>query len=76
MGWKYFAIYRSFHKELYEKSKEGYILEVQYPPKLYELHSDLPFLPARKKLGKVEKLVTNLQDKTEYGVHIRNIKKH
>ena len=37
--------------------------------KKYELHNDLPFLPWRKKLKKVEKLVTNLHDKTEYVIH-------
>ena len=64
-----------FLKNYDEKSEVGYILEVdiQYLKKLYELHSDLPFLPERKKLGKVEKLVTNLQDKTEYVMHIRNL---
>ena len=64
-----------FIKNYDEKSEVGYILEVdiQYLKKLYELHSDLPFLPERKKLGKVEKLVTNLQDKIEYVMHIRNL---
>ena len=64
-----------FIKNYDEKSEVGYILEVdiQYLKKLYELHSDLPFLPERQKLGKVEKLVTNLQDKTEYVMHIRNL---
>ena len=44
------------------------ILEVgaQYPQKLHELHNDLLFLPERMKIEKVEKLATNLHDKTEY----------
>ena len=29
-----------------------------------KLHNDLPFLPERKKIEKVEKLVANLHDKT------------
>ena len=39
-------------KNYNEESDEGYFLEVdaQYPQKMYELHSDLPFLPERKKL--------------------------
>ena len=41
---------------------------------IYELHSDLQFLPERNKFERVEKLVTNLHDKTEYVVHIRNLK--
>ena len=42
--------------------------------KLDEIHNDLPFLPERKKFEKVEKLVTNLNEKTEYVIHIRNLK--
>ena len=57
-----------FIKNYNEESDEGYFLEVgvQYPEKLLELHNYLPFLPERMKLWKIEKLVTNLQDKTEY----------
>ena len=36
-------------------------------------YNDLPFLPERMKLKKVEKLVINLHDKTEYVIHIRNL---
>ena len=39
-----------------------------------ELHNGLLFLPERKKIEKVEKLVANLHDKTEYVIHIRNLK--
>ena len=63
--------------ENYNKEREDtYFLEVdvQYPEELYELHNDLPFLPERMKIEKVEKLVTNLHDKTEYVIHIRNLK--
>ena len=51
------------------------VVDVQYPKKLHELHNDLPFLPERMKIEKVEKLVTNLHDKTEYVIHIRNLKR-
>ena len=34
----------------------------------------LPFLPERMKIEQVEKLVTNLHEKTNYVVHIRNLK--
>ena len=59
-----------------EESDEGYFLEVdvQYLKKIHELHNDLPFLPERMKIGRVEKLVANLRDKTEYVIHIRNLK--
>ena len=42
--------------------------------KLHELHNDSPFLPERMKIEKVEKLVADLNDKTEYFTHIRNLK--
>ena len=53
---------------------QGYFLEVdvQYSEKLHELRNGLPFLPERMKIKKVEKLVTDLHDKTEYVIHIRN----
>ena len=35
---------------------------------------NLPFLPERIKMQKVKKLVANLHDKTEYIIHIRNLK--
>ena len=59
-----------------EESDEGYFLEVdvQYPEKFHKLHNDLPFLPERMKIVKVEKLVTNLHDKTEYVIHIKKFK--
>ena len=52
------------------------ILEVvfQYLEKLQELYNDLQFLPERMKIEKVEKLVSNLHDKCEYVIHIRNSK--
>ena len=66
----------NFIKNYNEESDEGYFLEVdvQYPEKLHETHNDLPFLLERMKIEKVEKLVTNLHDKTEHIVHIRNLK--
>ena len=36
--------------------------------------NDLPFLPERIKVEKVQNLATNLQDKAEYVIHIRNLK--
>ena len=63
-------------KNYNEERHEGYFFEVdvQYLEKLHELHNDLPFLPERMKIEKVEKLVANLHDKTEYVIHIRNLK--
>ena len=36
--------------------------------------NDLPFLPERMKIEKMEKLVSNLHDKTEYVFYIRNLR--
>ena len=48
-----------------EDNNEGYVFEVdvQHPEKLLYLHNDLPFLPERMKIEKVEKFVANLHDK-------------
>ena len=37
--------------------------------KLHKVHNDLPFLPETMKIEKVENLVANLHDKTEYVIH-------
>ena len=65
-----------FIKIYNEKSDAGYFLKVyvQYPKKLRETYNNLPFLSERMKIKKVEELVTNLHDKTEYVIHIRNLK--
>ena len=51
-----------------KENDEGYLhkFDVQCLEKLHELHNDLPFLPGKMKIGKVEKLVANLHDKTEH----------
>ena len=47
-------INEEFIKNYNENDKKGYIFEVdvKYPKKLHELHSDLPFLPERMKINK------------------------
>ena len=54
-----------FIKNYDQDSNKGYILEVdvKYPKKLHDLHSDLPFLPERMKIDKCKKLVCNLYHK-------------
>ena len=71
-----FQFNEDFIKNYKEESDEGYFIEVdvQYPEKLHELYNDLPFLPERMKIEKVENLFTNLHDKTEYAIHIRYLK--
>ena len=57
-------------------SNKGYILEVnvKYPKKLNDSHSDLPFLPRRMKIDQCKKLVWNLQNKKKYVAHIKSLK--
>ena len=47
---------------------------MQYPEKFHKLQDDLPFLTERMKIEKVEKLVVNLYDKTEYFVQRKSLK--
>ena len=65
-----------FIKNYNENSDVGYFLEVdiEYPKQLWSSHKDLPFLPERKKLEKVEKLVCSIEDKEKYVIHIRALK--
>ena len=49
-------------------------MDVRYPKKLNELHSDLPFLPERMKIDKCKKLVCNLSNKKKYAIHINLLK--
>ena len=64
-----------FIKSYNENSNERYFLEVEYPKTLWGSHKDLPFLPERRKLEKVEKLVCSIEDKEKYVIHIRAFKK-
>ena len=69
-----------FNKDLIKNCNENsdirYFLEVdvEYPRKLFDSHKDLPFLPERKKLQKVEKLVCSIEDKEKYAIHIKALK--
>ena len=71
-----FQLNEDFIKDYNGESNERYLLEfdVQYLEKLNKLHNDLPFLPQRTKIEKLEKLVGNLHDINEYVIYIRNLK--
>ena len=58
-------INEEFIKNYNENNKKGYNFEVdvKYPKKLYDPHSDLPFLPKRMKINECEELVCNLHNK-------------
>ena len=65
-----------FIKNYNKNSNVGYFLDVdiEYPKNLYKMHSDLPFLPDRKKIGKIEKFVCGIEDKEKYVIHINALK--
>ena len=69
-------INEEFIKNFNENSSKGYVLEVdvKYPKKLHDLHSDLPFLPKRIKIDKCKKLVCDLHNKKKHIVHIKSLK--
>ena len=76
MGKKVIKFNERFIKDYNEKSDKGYSFEVdvKYLKKLFNLHKDLPFLPERKKIEKVKKLLCDIKDKENYVVHIRALK--
>ena len=47
---------------------------IEYPKTLWRSHKELPFLPERKKLEKVEKLGCSIEYKDKYVIHIRALK--
>ena len=69
-------INEDFIKNYNENNDKGYILEVdvKYPKRLHELHSDLPFLSERMEVNKCKKLVCNLFNKKNCVVHIDALK--
>ena len=72
----YQNLLKSAKKKYDEVSDKGYILEVdvKYPKKLHDLHSNLQFSPERMKIDKCKKLVCNFNNKRNYVVHIRSLK--
>ena len=78
-GFKWVKNLSKFNEDFikkYENSNTGYLLEVdlEYPKTLFNSHKDLPFLPERKKVEKVEKLICSIEDKEKYVIHIRALK--
>ena len=59
-----------------ENGNIGYFIEVDidYPKELFNLHKDFPFLPERKKVNKVEKLICSIENKEKYVIYIRSLK--
>ena len=65
-----------FIKNYNENSNVWYFLDVhiEYPKKLHKMHSDLSFLPDWRKIGKIEKLVSSIEDKEKYVIQINALK--
>ena len=49
-------------------------VDLEYPGQLHDLHTDYPPAPERIKIGNVQKLIPNLNNKTNYVVHYENLK--
>lgn len=65
--------------DISDNAETGYwlVADIEYPPELHMLHSRImPVLPENiiPPGGKVPKLVANLRDKTNYGLHYRALK--
>ena len=49
-------------------------VDLEYPEDLNNLYNDYPLAPERVKMGNVEKLIPNLNNKTTYVVHYEHLK--
>ena len=69
-------INEEFIKNYNENNDKIYIFEVdvKYPKRLHNLHSDLPFLSERMEVNNCKKLVCNLFNKKKYVAHINTLK--
>ena len=67
------VINEEFIKNYNENDIKGCMLEVdvKYPNRLHELHSDLLFLSERMEVNKCKKLACNLFNKKKYVAHIK-----
>ena len=65
-----------FIKNYDENSDIGYLFyaDIEYLHRLRDKHSDLPFLPHRMLVNKVNKLICSAYDKINYSVHILALK--
>ena len=65
-----------FIKNYNENDNKGYIFEVDviYPKRLHDLHSNLPFLSERMEINKCKKLICNLSNKKKYIIHVNSLK--
>ena len=67
---------QDFIKEYDEDSNTRYFLEVdvECPKMLINSNKDLTFLPERKKVEEVEKIICGIEDQEKYVIHIKALK--
>ena len=65
-------------KYITSKDGVGCILEVdlEYPGELHDMHSEYPLAPESLKINNVDKLIPNLQNKTKYTLHYKNLQQY
>ena len=63
-------------KKLSDSEGTGCILEVdlEYPKELHDLHNDYPLALELMEVNKIEKLIPNLNNKTNYIIHHESLK--
>ena len=66
--------YNHFLKEIYTYEDLGmqFVVDLEYPKELHDLHNNYPLAPEHRKVNKVDKLLT-LYDKEDYSVHIKTL---
>ena len=51
-------------------------VDLEYPHELHDLHNDYLLAPEKITVNKVEKLIPNLGNKTNYILHYMNLKQY
>ena len=49
---------------------------MEYPEGLHDAHNKYPLAPESLKIGRVNKLIPNLQNKTNYVIHYKNLQQY
>ena len=79
-GFKWFDVDIPKVEELLKKkdTKRGYVFEVDlvYPSSLWKTHNDYPLAQERKKMNKVDKLISSFLSKKNYVLHYKNLKQY
>ena len=57
------------------EDETGYILQVdlEYPKELHNAHNDYPLAPENITINEIDKLTPNLNNKTKYILHLKNL---